>query len=232
MKYQGSKLRIGKEILSIIKPIPNETWVEPMVGGCGMIRHVSSVKKIAYDANVYVIELWKAIQDGWIPPKSISREQWYHIKENKEEYEPRLVGYAGIAGSYGGCWFAAYSGPNSTGRDYLLESYNSVLKLAPLIKDVEFRQSTYESIEFDSKSVIYLDPPYKGTRSYYNGHKVNHDEFYQWCREKTVEGHRVFISEYEAPEDFVCVWQKDKKCMMSAESYSKNTSEKLFTYSV
>lgn len=227
MKYQGSKLRIGKRILEFIKPDSGKFWVEPFVGGCGMMRHVSG-NKIGSDANSYLIEFLKGLQGGWIPPKSITREEWYHIKGNKELYDPMLVGYAGIAGSYGGCWFAAYSGPNSTGRDYLLESYKSALKLAPLISDVNFINSDYKNLEIPSESIIYCDPPYKGTRSYYNHHKVDYDEFWQWCRNKKAEGHKVYISEYQAPDDFIDVMCIDTTTVM-ANSSSKKVQEKLFT---
>ena len=39
--------------------------------------------------------------------------------------------------------------------------------------------------------------------------QFDHEKFYAWCREKTAEGHLVFVSEYQAPSDFVCVWEKD-----------------------
>ena len=35
---------------------------------------------------------------------------------------------------------------------------------------------------------------------------LNHDEFWQWCRERVYDGHKVYISEYRAPEDFVKIW--------------------------
>ena len=38
---------------------------------------------------------------------------------------------------------------------------------------------------------------------------INHSEFWDWCREKVEEGHIVFVSEYNAPDDFECIWSKE-----------------------
>ena len=46
-------------------------------------------------------------------------------------------------------------------------------------------------------------------------------------------GHQVFISEYNAPEDFECIWQKEVKSSLSANGEiggNKTSIEKLFRY--
>lgn len=45
-----------------------------------------------------------------------------------------------------------------------------------------------------------------GTTGYSDG--INHDEFWQWCRERVYDGHKVYISEYQAPDDFITIWEK------------------------
>lgn len=45
----------------------------------------------------------------------------------------------------------------------------------------------------------------------------------------TREGNDVIISEYQAPEDFVCVWQKQVTNSMSLKNTYKPT-EKLFVH--
>ena len=47
-----------------------------------------------------------------------------------------------------------------------------------------------------------------------------------------MQGHKVFISEYNAPKDFKCIWEKEVKSSLSANWKSggnKNSTEKLFT---
>lgn len=46
---------------------------------------------------------------------------------------------------------------------------------------------------------------------------------------KTKEGHYVFISEYNAPADFECIWESKLKTNMNAR-YETNPTEKLFKY--
>ena len=43
------------------------------------------------------------------------------------------------------------------------------------------------------------------------------------------EGHTVFISEYNAPDDFVCVWQKEIQSGLNVNSTKKGI-EKLFVH--
>ena len=81
------------------------------------------------------------------------------------------------------------------------------------------------------KSFIYCDPPYENTTSYKN--KFDHNKFWDWCREKAKQGHQIFISEYNAPDDFECVWSQEVKSSLSANGIAggnKVSVEKLFTY--
>lgn len=85
MKYMGSKNRIAKEILPImLKERGQRTWVEPFVGGANMIDKVQG-KRIGADLNYYLIEFWKALQNGWTPPEHITIDEYYRIKENKND---------------------------------------------------------------------------------------------------------------------------------------------------
>ena len=44
------------------------------------------------------------------------------------------------------------------------------------------------------------------------------------------KGHKVFISEYNAPEDFECLWQMEVNSSLTKNTGSKKATEKLFTY--
>ena len=43
------------------------------------------------------------------------------------------------------------------------------------------------------------------------------------------QGHKVFVSEYNAPEDFKCVWEKEINSSLTKDTGSKKATEKLFT---
>ena len=42
-------------------------------------------------------------------------------------------------------------------------------------------------------------------------------------------GHQIFISEYNMPDDFICVWQKEIISSLTQDTGSKKAIEKLFT---
>ena len=58
----------------------------------------------------------------------------------------------------------------------------------------------------------------------------NHSEFWQWCRNMASKGHIVFVSEYKAPDDFECVWEKEIVSSLTQDTGSKKAVEKLFKF--
>ena len=87
MKYMGSKARHAKELLPIIlaNRKQGQWYVEPFVGGANMIDKVDG-NRIGADINEYLIEMWKAVSSGWMPPEHIDEKQYYDIRDNKEKY--------------------------------------------------------------------------------------------------------------------------------------------------
>lgn len=213
MKYMGSKNRHAKHLLPIIlkNREEGEWYVEPFVGGANMIDKVEG-KRIGSDNNKYLIDFWKATQNGFLPPVNITSKQYFHIKENKEE-DTVLTLWAGICCSYGGKWFGGYindykesrRGKNGVLPNHQRESRNSIIKQIPKLTGVTFLNCSYEDLNLKKKCLIYCDPPYHGTTKYKD--EFDHLKFWKWCREMVMFGHKVFISEYNAPEDFICIKQ-------------------------
>ena len=85
MQYMGSKNRLSKELLPIILKDrkENQIYVEPFCGGCNMIDKVEG-RRLANDFNEYLVELWRALQKGWIPPTTVTKEEYDDIRLNKE----------------------------------------------------------------------------------------------------------------------------------------------------
>lgn len=228
MKYMGSKNRIAKYLLPIIlKDRKEGQWyVEPFVGGSNMIDKVDG-KRIGNDVNYYLIEFSKALQNGWLPPNDISEIEYEKIKNNKEKYDPCLVGYCGFQLSYGAMWFSSYRKDSEGKRNYANEAYNNVKKQAPKLNGILYLNKEYKNIDIPPNSIIYCDPPYKGTAKYKaNKDKFDHNIFYDWCRAKAKRGHTVYISEYKMPDDFECVWSKDIVNGLN----DRSATEKLFVY--
>lgn len=234
MKYMGSKARIAKHILPIIlKDRKDGQWyVEPFVGGANMIDKVDG-NRIGADSNKYIIAMWQELQKD-VKPIMIDKSHYSHIKNNKDLYDDWVVGWAGVACSYSGKWFGGFAGKvNTKGgvRDYQSEAHDNLRKQLPSLAGVSFVNSSYSDLYIADDSIIYCDPPYHRTTKYKDD--FNHDDFWQWCRDKVAQGHQVFVSEYNAPDDFECIWQQEVKSSLSANGKSggnKSSIEKLFIY--
>ena len=238
MKYMGSKSKIAKYILPIIlKDRTNQTYVEPFVGGCNMIDKVDG-NRIGADSNKYLIAMWQGLQKAYSRPVLISKALYVEARNSYNKYKllpsneitlhDFLIGYIGWMGSFNGRFFdGGYSGQTKD-RDYVDEQVRNTLKQIDSLKGVQFIYSSYFDLNIPDKSIIYCDPPYENTKQYSTSKDFNHSKFWQWCRDMKNKGHQIFISEYKAPEDFICVWQKEvTNSMNSTKTYKP--IERLFT---
>jgi len=231
MKYMGSKNRIAKYILPIMLSEKKEDqwWVEPFVGGANMIDKVKG-KRIGSDLNKYVIALLNKMEEEDFINNlfHIGEDEYKEIQRNKEIYPDWLVGYVGFNLSFGAKFFGGYRRDKAGIRDYQNEAQQNLRAQQNLIKDVIFVNCDYRELKIPNTSFIYCDPPYENTTKYKN--KFNHIEFWDWCRNKSKEGHIIFISEYKAPDDFECLWQKEIVSSLTKNTGEKKGMEKLFRY--
>lgn len=229
----GSKRRFAKELLPIIlnDRIEGRYYVEPFCGGCNVIDKVDG-NRIANDYNQDLIAMWKSLQGGWIPPDYTKED--YEKARTGIEFPDFERGYMAVNCSYSGKWFGGFAGVVKTKvgtiRDYQSEAKKNVLKQIKNLESVDFRSGSYKDLQIPRSSIIYCDPPYKGTTGYGQG-AFDHDEFWQWCRDKVRQGHKVFVSEYNAPSDWTCVWEKRAASSLSANGKiggNKISVERLF----
>jgi len=232
MKYIGSKRKYVKEILPIIlkeRTSENQLYLEPFAGGMNVIQHVKG-RRIANDKNIYLISLFKELlSDSFDIPDSITEQFYMRIKENKEIYRQSLVAFVGYCCSFGAKFFGGYA--RGEGRNYCAESKRHLLKQKELLQGVEFNCNDYTFYtNLTQKAIIYCDPPYKNTLKYSD--EINHNEFWEWVRTMSKRGHKVFVSEYEAPKDFKCVWSKEVYNTIDKNTSGKKGIEKLFIYNM
>lgn len=231
----GSKSRLAKDILPIIlkNRASGQWYIEPFAGGMNMIDKVDG-PRIANDVHFELIAMWDSlVNKQWIPTK-ITKESYCNVRNNKANYEPHIVGWVGFNCSYSGKYFGGFAGETKTKlgtiRDYQSEAINNVIKQVKNLKGIIFSNKNYLELELPPNSLVYCDPPYKGTTEYAN--KFDHNLFWQWVRDASNNGHTVYASEYNAPQDFLCVWSKEIKSSLSANGNyggSKTSVEKLFT---
>lgn len=237
MKYMGSKGRIAKHILPLIlrDRTEGQFYVEPFCGGCNMMDKVRG-NRIANDKNTYLIQMWRHLIKGWEPPMVIEKDFYHAVRESWKQksgvFPPELIGWVGFTGSYNGKFFGGYAGhacsTKGGARDYIGESVRNILRQVDDLKGVCFLNRDYKDLVLLSKGIIYCDPPYRGTEGYQN--TIDHEDFWEWCRKKVKQGHKVFVSEYGAPDDFRCIWEVEVRSSVDYRQVKKGAVEKLFVH--
>lgn len=236
MKYMGSKARISKYILPImLKGRTDETqyWVEPFVGGANMLTAVTG-NRIGADNNPYLIAALTLIRDAPETIPDLITESDYD-KLRQAMAVDGITGFTGFAMSYGGKFFGGYrrdvagtKGCIQNMQTQTRRSKGSAIKQSPKLQGVQLICTDYQNLTIPPNSIIYCDPPYANTTKYKT--TFDHTAFWQWCRVKARQGYTVYISEYQAPTDFECVWSKTIASSLTKATGSKQGVEKLFVY--
>lgn len=167
MKYMGSKRRIAKEILPIIlKDRKDGQWyVEPFCGGCNTLDKVTG-RRIGNDINKYLIAFLNEMKKSDFSLPFIGEEEYLNMKRNQEKYPEWLLGYVGFQLSFGAKWFGGYRRDKKGVRNYENEAQQNIKAQQSLLQDVVFHSGNYWEFFIPEKSIIYCDPPYKGTTKY------------------------------------------------------------------
>ena len=233
----GSKNRIVNDILPIIlkQRKQNQWFVDMFCGGCHVIQYVDG-KKIANDKNKYLIAMWKGLQENRNRPKIIEKELYSRARTEYNnginiDFDDFMIGWIGWMASYNGRFFdGGYSGHDVTTshRDYISEQIRNTEEQIKYLTDVKFFSKEYFEFEFKEPCLIYCDIPYKDTKQYATSRDFNYDKFFDWCRKMAKNGHTMFVSEYQAPDDFICVWEKEITNSMNQKKTYKPI-ERLFT---
>ena len=241
MVYMGSKAKYAKYIVPILQKVIDEnnvnTYIECFVGGANIIDKIKCEKRIGYDRSDTLIALLalaaedfsKVLTDG-------NRELWDKGKDYvKNGIMPNDMTLAEIGAME---FFASYSNggfprgyaKNTVTRNYFKEAYRNMEKQALALKGIDFKVQNYWELEPIKNAVIYLDPPYQGTKiyGYANQPKMDYEHFWNWVR-KISKDNFVFVSEQSAPEDFEIIWQQEVIRTTNKENNFKAV-EKLFRY--
>lgn len=249
IQYLGGKSRISKQISEVIideisrwkepnssldcvsnrERESNERLISLFCGSCAVESKLAPHFKIVIcnDNHKYLVALWQALQDGYELPEVISEQAYKSIREHKDD-NPALTGFVGFGCSFGGKFFGGYA-RNKTGTNYAAQSKRSILKDFANLQNATFTCNDYKDVVIPSGSVVYADPPYSNTTGYTSG-KFNSEEFWNYMRQ-IGKDNQVFISELEAPDDFVCVWERPFTRTLDRNKNNQfKVVEKLFTY--
>jgi site-specific DNA-adenine methylase len=213
--YQGGKARIGKKIHDVLIEIEEQLntteytlrYFEPFVGVASVMRHFGddgNREMYGCDINKDVLMMLRSVQKNWNPPRQTSKKEYDTLKKSKKHSAKR--GFIGLVGSWGGNFYNGYRLTCGKKQGYVREGANSLIKLRPSIKKVDFLKcSSYDSFDPDDM-LIYCDPPYIGNTLGPDVFKqFDHDKFWQVMRSWS-KNNIVIISEWAAPKDFRKIW--------------------------
>lgn len=241
MVYMGSKAKYAKYIVPILQRAIDENgvkhYIECFVGGANIIDKIKCEHKYGFDRSDTLIALLQtAAEDFDKVMKEGSRELWdkgkAYVKDGimPEDMTLDQIGAMEFFASYCNGGFPRGYAKNTVTRNYYNEAYQNMKKQAPNLKGIIFKCQNYWELEETKNCVIYLDPPYQGTKfyGYANQQKMDYDHFWNWVRDISKDNF-VFISEQTAPDDFDCIWQQEVKRTTNKTNDFKAT-EKLFVY--
>lgn len=170
------------------------------------------------------------------PNYKAAKELYLDMKKdclsNGGKYPKSLLGFVAYSCSYGGGWWSGFVGYNpKRGQNYIkdaIEGLKKQIKDFKNLTDAIFIHGEYDKIDIPDNSFIYCDPPYANTKQY--AKSFNSAAFWDWCRYllDNKENVKILISEYNAPEDFICIWESSKQNKMGKDNMNKR--EKLFIH--
>ena len=232
---------MAKYIIPILQRYIDEnnitTFIDCFCGGANVVDKIKCKNRIASDSNEDLIALLKYTQSDnnlSIAPNVCDFEHYSDVRANRTtgKYSQEYVALIGYCASYGGRYYdGGYGRDSKGGRSIYTERVSNLRSQAPNLNGINFNVRDYkEYLNLGiKKALIYCDPPYKGTKQY-GKQKMNYEDFYDFCREMSKDN-IVVISEYVMPEDFVCIWEKERKVLQKSNRVNGDRAvEKLFIY--
>lgn len=202
---------------------------EPFIGGANMFEEIAPHFDRLFVSDVHpdLILLYQAIANGWDPPCELSRETYESLRHDKPS---ALRGFAGFGCSYRGQWFKGYlSDYPKDGHYYAKAACKSILRIRSLLSKSVITQCPYTQCTPSSLSVVYCDPPYRGTTAYRGSDGFDHDHFWKIMQAWSMFGVHVFVSEYNAPDGWASIFETEHLCSTAGAKRTRRT-EKLFVW--
>ncbi len=98
------------------------------------------------------------------------------------------------------------------------------------LQRLELTALDYWKVKIEKEYILYCDPPYKGTSTYFKD-EFDHNKYWKWVREKS-KTNLVYTSEYSAPDDFVAILEFEQKSTLQGgvQKHNNQPNEKLFVH--
>jgi DNA adenine methylase len=231
MAYLGGKSKSADHIITILNSseFDGMDYIEPFCGYCHILRRIANKSSYtASDNNDLLITLLTHNQQKRDDHPHITPDEYSILRRNPHKSKLRAA-YAAFCYSYNGKYFGGYVHKYKN-RNYADErkKYYNLLHDNSTFKKTKFSFTDYSIYKNVKNKVIYCDPPYQSTTEYHT--LFNSNKFWDDMR-KLSKNNYVFISEYSAPSDFVCITSKEKYNSLSGRGATRKRIEKLFIHS-
>lgn len=236
MRYMGGKKRIAmKFIAPLIIDVAKRgelPRIEDRFCGAMSVSHalwrLGRPPALAIDAFLPLVSMLRAVRDGWDPPPRPTREEhaamgdlWRRKHPSHGDLAQRdptdpMVAFLGFFCSFGGNFFHGWASedlrckaewaiyPSATSAKDLVE-------MRPMLREVPIECGDCFARMPRSPSLLYFDPPYRGTEDFPHLPHFDSDAFFAIAGEES-DRHAILVSEFEAPRGWRCIAENcDKK---------------------
>jgi site-specific DNA-adenine methylase len=230
-RYFGGKSKIAREmvefILNYVDPSKYDIIIDCFCGTSSVaIEFNKQCHKTVYasDKLKCMITTLQAVQNGYVPPSKITKEEFDRVRF--EDDNP-LKSFVHVLCNRSGR-LEERNFHEAMERE-LLKMPAKTIKRAVDLQGIRFYECDYKNWTDVKGCLIYCDIPYVHCKSTWpkNYKGFEHEHFWQWAREMSRQN-IVVVSEYSAPSDFTEIWSK------TFMSYNYKTTrlvnEKLFVY--
>lgn len=196
IKWPGSKRKIARRLAGLF--LGADRYYEPFVGGGAMLPFRGCPQAIAGDIIPELIALWLAIRDRPETTASEYEERWTHLQERGHTAYYAVRDSFNATRSPHDLLFLTRTCVNGLVRfNRKLEFNNSLHHTRPGISPARMRKviqrwsGVVQGVDFvaahyretlatvTAKDIVFLDPPYAGTKGRYMPYKLELEQLYQ-----------------------------------------------------
>jgi len=204
-------------------------YLEPFVGMGSVLRAVVPHLKVkafaACDADPGLIDFWDHLKGGWKPPQKISFKKYQQLRATRKNQTP-LHTFVGHSCGFHSVYFRGLC-PEERVAKMIPRNYATVQKVVDILKPkwdkIMFFNVNFFEIDTPQDTIIYLDPPYKGSTDKGAGAGFDSAKFWKQASLWAEPKYRniVVVSEARAPKEWKPIWQKEHTHGHNGRQYTR-----------
>lgn len=221
MKYFGGKIKLAKEIVSLLeyyRQLYKLDCIVDLFGGGGNItieyvKHYTTAPVIYNEKNKY-IAAWlerlvvedfndnidyfgRYLELDYYTQVGVEYEKYTNLlRQNKvDKNDYAFVGWFVSSCSFTGKWIGGFA-RDSRGRNYYRCAFNRLKRELAILnkKNIKVFSKDYRYVPLPKRALVYCDPPYIDTINGYQNKTFSPKEFKEWAEKKAKTGALILVS--------------------------------------